>query len=250
LDLRLCEKTALVTGASMGIGHAIAGGLAAEGVKLCIAARRRDLLDELAREILAAGGPQAQIAAVDLMEKDGPQKLAQEAMKGLGQIDILINSAGASHSMAIDTPDEDWLEAMALNFTQLRRLTLAVVPDMIKHKWGRIINISGKSEMMSLLSASSPKAAVHAFAKALSWEVAKHGITVNCIGPGRIMTEQVRRRDSPQWIAEHAAREIPMGRYGEPKELSCVAAFLASPIAGYITGAVIPVDGGMRRFAF
>lgn len=250
MDLKLKGKTGLVTGASAGLGRAIAKELAAEGVKLCIAARRRELLEQLAREVVAAGGLQPQIAIVDLMEERAPQKLAQEALEGLGQINILINCAGGSHSMSIDTPDEKWLQAMTLNFTQMRRLTLAVVRDMIKHKWGRIINITGKSEPMTLLSASSAKAAAHSFAKALSREVGKYGITVNSIAPGRIMSEQVRRRHSDEWISEHAAREIPLGRYGEPEDLACLAAFLASPIAGYITGAVVPVDGGMRRFAF
>jgi len=250
MELELREKTALVTGASAGIGRAIAKGLAAEGVKLCIAARRRELLEQLATEIIAAGGQQPQIAVVDLMEEGAPQRLAQEALRGLGKVEILVNSAGGSRRIPVDAPEENWVEGMTLNFTRVRQLTHAVLPDMIKHRWGRIINISGKSEPEGLNVANSAKAGVHAWAKGLSREVGKYGITVNSIPPGRIMSEQIRRNYPEDYRNEQSAKEIPVGRYGEPEELACVAVFLASPVACYVTGTVIPVDGGLRRYAF
>ena len=246
MDLQLKDKTALVTGASQGIGRAIAKGLAAEGVKICIAARRRELL-----EALAAGGTPPHIAVVDVMEEGSPQKLVQEALKGLGQIDILINCAGGSRPpIPVDAPESEWSEVMTLNFIRVRQLTHAALADMIKHKWGRIINITGKSEPDGLLAATPAKAAMHGWAKGLSREVGQHGITVNCIPPGRIMSEQIRRKYTPEFRAKQSKEEIPMGRYGEPEELACLAVFLASPVAGYITGAVMPVDGGLRRYAF
>ena len=250
MDLQLRGKTALVTGASMGLGRAIAKGLAAEGVKLCIAARRRELLDQLAREIVAGGGLQPHIVTVDLIEEGAPQKLVQEALKGLGRVEILVNCAGGSRRVPIDAAEEKWIEGMTLNFTRVRQLTHAVLPDMIKHKWGRIINITGKSEPEGLNVANPAKAGTHAWAKGLSREVGKFGITVNSIPPGRIMSEQIRRNYPEEYRNEHSAREIPVGRYGEPEELACVAVFLASPVACYLTGTVIPVDGGMRRYAF
>jgi 3-oxoacyl-[acyl-carrier protein] reductase len=250
MDLQLKGKTALVTGASQGIGRAIAKGLAAEGVKTCIAARRRELLEQLAREIVAAGGPAPHIAMVDIMQEGAPQKLAQEALAQLGEINILINCAGGSRSLPIDAPEEKWTEAMTLNFTRVRQLSHAVFPDMIKRKWGRIINITGKSEPEGLNAAFSAKAGIHAWSKGLSREIGKHGITINCIPPGRIMSEQIRRNYPEEYRKEHAAKDIPVGRYGEPEELACLAVFLASPVASYITGTVMPVDGGLRRYSF
>jgi len=132
----------------------------------------------------------------------------------------------------------------------VRQVTHAALPDMIERRWGRVINISGKSEPESLVAANPAKAAIHAWSKGLSREVGKHGITVNCIPPGRIMSEQIRRKYSEDFRAEQSAREIPVGRYGEPEELAALAVFLASPIARYITGTVMPVDGGLRRYAF
>jgi len=251
MDLQLNGKTALVTGASMGIGRAIAKGLAAEGVRVCVAARRQALLEELAGEIVAAGGAAPAIVEIDIMPEGAPAKLAGAAARALGSIDILVNSAGGSNpALPIDAPEEKWQEAMTLNFTRLRQLTHALLPGMIGRKWGRVINISGKSEPERLIAAHPAKAAIHAWAKGLSREVGQHGITVNCIPPGRIMSEQIRRKYSPEFRAKQSAEEIPMGRYGEPEELAVLAVFLASPLAGYITGAVLPVDGGLRRFAF
>jgi len=139
---------------------------------------------------------------------------------------------------------------MTLNFVRVRQLTHAVLPDMISHNWGRVINLSGKSEPDSLLAATPAKAAIHGWSKGLSRKVGKHGITVNCLAPGRIMSEQIRRKYSPEFRAHEEQHEIPVGRYGEPEEIAAMAVFLASPRGSYVTGTVIPVDGGMRRFAF
>ena len=251
MDLQLTGKTALVTGASVGIGRAIAQGLAAEGVTLCIAARRRELLEELAAQIAASGRPQPSIVSVDLVQDGAPQELARLALQALGRIDILVNSAGGGQgAITLDVPDAAWGETMSLNYDHVRRLTHAVLPSMIEHRWGRVINISGKSEPPELNAAYPSKAALHAWSKGLSREVGKHGITVNCVAPGRIMSEQILRKYTPAFRAEQAAREIPVGRYGEPEELACLAVFLASPLAAYITGTVMPVDGGLRRYAF
>jgi 3-oxoacyl-[acyl-carrier protein] reductase len=251
VNLNLADKTALVTGASMGIGHAIARGLAAEGVKLCIAARRKNLLDELSARIVAAGGNKPLVEVIDVMEEGAAEQLAQAATKALGRVDILINCAGGSRpAIPVDAPEDEWEEVMRLNFVRVRQLTHAILPGMIKNHWGRVINISGKSEPSGLLAASPAKAAIHAWSKGLSREVGPHGITVNCIPPGRIMSEQIRRKYSDEFRAEQSAKDIPVGRYGEPEELAALAVFLASPVASYITGTVMPVDGGLRRYAF
>jgi 3-oxoacyl-[acyl-carrier protein] reductase len=250
MDLHLSDKTALVTGASAGIGRAIARGLAAEGVRTAVVARRTDLLESLADEIEAAGGPRPAIITADIMDEESVAAIAREAREALGGVDILINCAGGSRPMAVDAPEERWEEAMTLNFTRVRQLTHALLPGMIGSGWGRIVNITGKSEPEGLNAAFSAKAAVHAWAKGLSREVGRNGITINCIPPGRIMSEQIERNYPPEYRAEHAAKEIPMGRYGEPEELACLAVFLCSPIAQYITGTVLPVDGGLRRYQF
>jgi 3-oxoacyl-[acyl-carrier protein] reductase len=251
MDLKLSDKTALVTGASMGIGNAVARGLAAEGVRLCVAARRGNLLEELARTIAAAGGHSPHVEEIDIMAEGAPARLAAAAVTALGRVDILVNCAGGSRpAIPVDAPESEWEEVMRLNFDRVRQLTHAVLPVMIRHGYGRVINISGKSEPSGLVAANAAKAAIHAWAKGLSREVGRHGVTVNSIAPGRIMSEQVRRKYPPEFRAKQSAEEIPMGRYGEPEELAVLAVFLASPVAGYITGAVLPVDGGLRRYAF
>ena len=250
MKLHLYGKTALVTGASMGIGHAIAKGLAEEGVRLCITARREQLLRSLAEDIVAAGGDKPHISVTDILESDAPKRLAADALNALGQIDILINNAGGSRPLPVDASDEQWEEAMTLNFTRVRQLTHAILPSMMQHQWGRIINITGKQEQTRLNAAYSAKAGVHAWAKGLSKEVGKYGITINSIPPGKILSEQSRLKYSPQLRKSFSKREIPVGRFGEPEELACLAVFLSSPVAAYITGTVIPVDGGLRRYAF
>ncbi|MEE9318228.1 MAG: SDR family oxidoreductase, partial [Rhodospirillales bacterium] len=151
-----------------------------------------------------------------------------------------------------DAPDDAWLEGMTLNFEALRRLTLPFIPKMQEHAFGRIINITGTSEPGAVNIAASAKAAVHAWAKGLSRVLAADGITVNCLPPGRIISEQILNKVHPDPEERQAFAEanIPVGYLGEPEDMAHLIAFLASPLARYITGEVIHVDGGMRRFAF
>lgn len=245
------EHTALVTGASQGIGRAIAKGLAAQGVKVAMAARRTGTLEEVAAEIKSKGGPEPVILQADLYPEGASKALATKALSALGHVDILINSAGGSRPLTDEGTEEQWLEAMTLNFFRIRELTHALLPTMRSRRWGRIVNLTGTSEPRALNAAFSAKAAVHVWAKGVSREVAKDNVTINSIQPGRIWSEQIRKRyPTRESELEFSNAEIPMGRFGEPEELANLAIFLASPLASYITGTVIPVDGGMYRFAF
>lgn len=250
MDLQLRDKTALVTGASMGIGRAIAKGLAAEGVRVAAVARRTELLEALSDEIAAAGGQRPVLIRQDLMSEDAAEMLRDAALADLGHVDILVNNAGGSRVLPIDAPEERWVEAMTLNFTRQRQIAHALLPQMIDRRWGRIINITGKSEPEHLNAAFAAKAAVHAWAKGLSREVGQYGITVNSIPPGRIMSEQIRRNYPEDYRKTFAETEIPVRYWGEPEDLAVMAVFLASPLARYVTGTVIPVDGGLRRYQF
>jgi 3-oxoacyl-[acyl-carrier protein] reductase len=249
MDLQLKSRTAVVTGASVGIGRAVARGLAREGVRVAAVARRRDLLEQLAAEARSEGGEIVPVIQ-DIMQEGAAKSLAASAMAELGHVDILVNNAGGSRPLPIDAPDSAWDEAIELNFTRYRQVTHALFPDMIKRGWGRIINVTGKSEPEGLNAAFAAKAAVHAWAKGLSRELGQHGITVNCIPPGRIMSEQIRRNYPEDYRKRFAEEEIPVGYWGEPEDLAALVVFLASPMARYITGAVIPVDGGLRRYQF
>src|SRR5213080_1307452 len=250
MDLDLKSRTAVVTGASIGIGRAIAKALALEGASVVAVARRKDLLETLAREVQAEGGAAVIPVVQDIMDGNAAKNLAATAIAELGQVDILINNAGGSRPLPVDAPDSDWDEAIALNFTRYRQLAHALLPQMIERRWGRIINVTRKSEPEGLNAAFAAKAAVHAWAKGLSREIGRHGITVNCIPPGRIMSEQIRRNYPPDYRERFAEEEIPVGYWGEPEDLAALAVFLASPVARYITGTVIPVDGGLRRYQF
>jgi len=251
MDLQLKGRTALVTGASVGIGRGIAHALAAEGVRLALTARRMDKLQEVAAEIVAAGGAEPVIFEQDMLAEDAASRIAQRALAGLGGVEILVNNAGGSRSFKdLHVSEEAWNEAITLNFHRPRQLGDALIDQMIERRWGRIINITGKSEPDHVNGAFCAKAGMHSWAKGLSRMVGPHGVTVNCIPPGRIHSEQIFRNYTPEYRQWQCENEIPMGRYGEPEDLANLVCFLASPKASYITGAVIPVDGGLRRYQF
>jgi len=251
MDMQLQGKTALITGASMGIGRGIALALAAEGVRLALTARRLDKLQELGAAIVATGGAPPLLISQDMYAPDAAQMLSQAALHGLGQVDILVNNAGGSRSFKdLHVSEAQWEEALTLNFHRPRQLAEALIDSMIAQRWGRIINITGKSEPDHVNGAFCAKAGMHSWAKGLSRMVGRDGITVNCIAPGRIHSEQIFRNYTPEYRQWQCDNEIPMGRYGEPEDLANLVVFLASPLASYITGAVIPVDGGLRRYQF
>jgi 3-oxoacyl-[acyl-carrier protein] reductase len=250
MDLQLAGRVALVTGASSGIGRAIAKALAAEGARVAVTGRRKANLEALAEEVVGAGGAAPVVIAHDALDAGYVEALAAGSHERLGPIQILVNNAGGSRAFGKDATDAQWEEAFTLNFTRHRQLTNRILPGMIEAGWGRVINITGKSEPDGVNGAFCAKAALTAWSKGLSREVGRHGITVNCIPPGRVVSEQILRNYTPEYRAWQSEHEIPMGRYGEPDELADLAVFLASPRAGYITGAVYPVDGGLRRYQY
>ena len=250
MDLGIAGRTALVTGASMGIGRGIALALASEGVRLAIVARRRNLLEEVSSEIQKKKGPTPVIIECDFMREDAPETISRAALQGLGSVEILVNNAGGSRKFTLEASDEQWEEALTFNFTRQRQLTHKLLPQMKARNWGRIINITGKSEPEGINGAFAAKAAMHSWAKGLSREVGKRGITVNSVPPGRIISEQILRNYPPEERKRGGDEDIPVGEYGQPEDLANLVCFLASPRARYITGAVIPVDGGLRKYQF
>jgi 3-oxoacyl-[acyl-carrier protein] reductase len=253
MELNFEERTALVTGASQGIGRTTARMLAMAGANVVAVARRAELIEQLAGEVAGQGQGRGKIIPLkaDFYDEDAPERVAAEAKRLLGHVDILMNAAGQSRPVPFEAGKDQWEEGMVLNFYRVRELTHAVVPGMREQRWGRIITFTGTSEPVMLNAAFTAKAAVHVWSKGLSRQLAPHGITVNCLKPGRIHSEQMKRRyPTEEGEREYARAEIPIGRFGEPEEIAAVAIFLASPLASYVTGTVIPVDGGSSRFAF
>jgi 3-oxoacyl-[acyl-carrier protein] reductase len=251
MDLQLNGRTCLVTGASRGIGRGAAKVLAAEGCRLAVVARRGNLLAELSAEIEANGFEAPLVIAEDLTSAGAPERIRERIVAAFGGLDILVNNAGGSRPVKWDAPLADWQEGMSLNFELVRQLTNQFIPRMRERRWGRIINITGANEPPGVNIASVAKAALHNWAKGLSRELAPDGITVNCLPPGRINSEQTLTRLHPTDENRRAfiAANIPIGYFGEPDDMAYLIAFLASPLARYITGEIIHVDGGMHRFA-
>ena len=249
MNLGLEGMTALVTAASGGIGRGIAGALADAGVRVAISARAGAALEEVAGSLASRAGGRPAIVIADVCAQGGPAQIANEAMAALGgRVDILVNNAGGARPVTGEADDAFWDEAMTLNFVAARRLTDLIVPGMKSRNWGRIINISGAVVAPRLNGAAPAKAALVSWSRTLSSELGPYGITVNTIAPGRINTAQIQKlHPTGQSKADFIKQNIPAGYFGEPYDIGHLVAFLASPLARYINGAAIPVDGGAVR---
>ncbi len=249
MDLQIEGKVALVTGASIGIGTGIARVLAEEGCRLIITARRDDLLNGVADEIESASHERPLVVKQDIMADDAAATLKQAVDDGYGQLDILVNNAGAMVLAPIGTDEQVWIDIMNLKWWAARRVSDVFLPGMIERKYGRIINITGTMEPFGINAATCTNAAVQAWSKGLSREHSKDGVTSNCIIPGRIHSEQ-NKRGYPTVDDElaFAAQHIPAGEFGDPNDVGNLVAFVASPKARMISGSIMYVDGGMKRF--
>ena len=260
MELYLRGKVALVTGASKGIGKAIAEALAEEGVNLALCARNHALLHDVATTLQRRTDIQVLPISADLSTPHGVRTFAQEAVHHFGTVDILVNNAGAIRAGSLlAKPDADWQEDWALKVFGYMRLVREVLPIMQGKGGGRIINIigtAGRQPNAAYIAGGAANAALMNMTKALADEGAPHNILVNAINPGPIRTERwdslmatqaAERNQTVQEIEAAWLHSNPLKRPGEPHEVAGLAVFLASERASYINGTIIPVDGGAIR---
>lgn len=253
MDLKLEGKVALITGASAGIGRATAKLLAEEGVTPILTARRKDVLDELADEIASGTSVKPVVIDGDVTSLDGSADVVKRVFDQFDHIDILVNNLGQARPFGMDNSDDEWEEAFMLNFTSARKLGEAFVPGMRENKFGRVICLTSTLEPFGMSGSHTSKAALLVWAKGLSRMVAKDDVTVNCITPGILMTDQIRNHFIPNVLpgendqTEFLEKEVPAAHFGEPEDAAQLIAFLSSPKAHYITGQRICVDGGWNR---
>ncbi|SDF86677.1 3-oxoacyl-[acyl-carrier protein] reductase [Dyadobacter soli] len=250
MDLHLKGKTALVTGASQGIGRAIVKELAREGVRVFATARNEELLNSLQAELAAEAATVPVVFAQDFVAPDGPKRIAEAALAALGEVDILINNAGQSRPVEITGPEQPWTDSMALDFDRPRQLTQELLPHMTARRQGVILNLTSTYELRSINVSAVAKASMAVWTKQLAGQVGQFNIRVNTLQPGLIDTNNIRPYFSEEERKAFATREIPLGDFGQPQDMADMAVFLVSPRARYVTGAAVVVDGGMRHYPF
>jgi 3-oxoacyl-[acyl-carrier protein] reductase len=259
MDLQLKGKTALVMAASKGLGKACATALAMEGADVVIGARDRDTLEKTADEIRSLGRGRVLAVSTDVNKREEAERIVAAAISEFGRIDILVNNAGGPPFGKFESFDEAaWQSAFELTLLSTVRSCRLVIPHLKKTGSGRIINITSlsvKTFLANSVLSTSLRLGVVGMAKLLSDELGPDNITVNNVAPGLILTDRVKdtlpKNPPPgatfeQLLAERA-KDIPLRRIGRPEELAALVTFLASPLAGYITGATIQCDGGAVR---
>ena len=239
----LSGQTALVTGASGGIGGAIARALHSQGAQVMLAGTRREALSTLANEL----GEGSHIGLADLVDPAAADRLVKDAETAMGRIDILVNSAGITRdALALRIDDESWRVVIEVNLTAAFRLTRATLRGMLRRRHGRVIGVTSVVAVTGnagQANYAAAKAAMIGMSKSIAAEIAGRGITVNCIAPGAITTAMTEKL-----TAEQRARllgAIPAGRFGTPEDVAAAVVFLASVEAGYVTGQTLHVNGGM-----
>ena len=239
----LTRKNALVTGASGGIGGAVARALHAQGAAVALSGTRVEPLAALAAEL----GERAHVVPCNLADAEAVEALPKAAAAALGQVDILVNNAGITRDqLFMRMSDADWATVIEVNLTSVMRLSRGVLRGMMKARWGRIVNVSsivGVTGNPGQANYAASKAAVIGMSKSLAAEVASRGITVNCVAPGFIATAMTDALNDEQ--KARISGSIPAGRMGLAEEIAAAAVYLASPEAAYVTGQTLHVNGGM-----
>jgi 3-oxoacyl-[acyl-carrier protein] reductase len=243
---RMNTKTAFITGASRGIGRACAIALARAGVRVALAARDMVKLEETAAEVRKLGA-EAHVVAIDMASQDSIKEAIACTARDFGRIDILVNNAGITRDgLALRMKPEDWDAVIRTNLTGAFFACQQVLQGMMKERWGRIINISsivGESGNPGQANYAASKAGLIGLTKSLAQEIASRNITVNAVAPGFIETDMTAVLSEEQ--KANMLAQIPLKRFGQPEEIAAAVRFLASEEAGYITGHVLSVNGGM-----